>query len=63
MGLIGSSRCDLCHGTGDLKIKEMDQTALFEWIEGYMDEDTSDEWLINQLNKLIKERAKLKRKK
>ena len=58
MGMISASRCDVCAGTGVMDISGMDHVALFEWIEGYMDDETSDEWLIKQLKKLIQERRK-----
>lgn len=56
--MITSSRCDVCHGSGLFIIDNMDHIALFELLEGYLDKETSSEWLIKQLEKLIKERKK-----
>lgn len=58
MGMISASRCDACQGTGEVVISGMDHVALYEWIEGYMDPDTPDEWLIKQLKVLMRERRK-----
>ena len=60
MGMISASRCDACQGTGEVVLSGMDNVALFEWLEGYFDEETSEEWLLKQLKVLIRERRKRK---
>jgi hypothetical protein len=53
MGLISASLCNNCNGTGMFALDSDDHVALYEWMEGYLDDNTSDEWLINQLQILI----------
>ncbi len=56
MGMISAARCNACHGTGEVITIHMDEAVLYEWIEGYLDKDTPDEWLIKIFKKLMKER-------
>lgn len=56
MGYMASSRCNVCAGCGLIKIQDLHAEALYEWVEGYFDEDTDNEWLEKQLKTLIKKR-------
>jgi serine/threonine protein phosphatase PrpC len=58
MGFVTSVCCNVCRGKGIIEVSDMYSEALHEWLEGYFDEDTDDEWLERQLKKLIKERKK-----
>lgn len=57
MGVMSSSRCRVCRGCGFLEL-DGQQTTLYEWIEGYLDPDTDDEWLEDQLRRLMEVREK-----
>ena len=59
MGYISSVCCNMCNGKGEISITDMHSEALHEWLEGYFDKDTDNEWLERQLKKLITERNKL----
>jgi len=56
MGLTSSVRCRLCSGKGHLELKDVADALLYEWLEGYHDEETEDAWLEEQLKKLLKAR-------
>lgn len=60
MGMIGSSRCNACKGTGKITIDDDDDQLLFEWLEGFFDSDTDEEWLIKQMKRMIEYRRKKK---
>jgi len=60
MGMIASSRCNACHGSGKIEIDDADEEILFEFIEGLLDEDTDQQWVEKQLKKLM-ERKKTKK--
>ena len=62
MGVMTSSRCRVCKGKGHLDL-DGQQTALYEWIEGYLDPETDDEWLEDQLRRLMERREELVGKK
>lgn len=62
MGALSSSRCRVCCGVGSLDL-DGQQTALYEWIEGFLDPDTDDEWLEDQLRRLMKRREDILGKK
>ena len=61
MGAIASCRCRVCQGTGYLDL-DSEQTALYEWIEGFLDPETDDEWLEKQLRRLMEMRDKNRKK-
>lgn len=52
----------MCLGKGYLKF-DTQQTALYEWIEGYLDPDIDEEWLEDQLRRLMERRADILGKK
>jgi len=52
----------VCCGVGSLDL-DGQQTALYEWIEGFLDPDTDDEWLEDQLRRLMKRREDILGKK
>lgn len=56
MGVMSASRCRLCRGKGHLEL-DGQHTLLYEWIEGYLDPDTDDEWLEDQLRRLMEMRS------
>lgn len=56
MGFTSSVRCRLCGGTGQLVLSELADTLLYEWLEGYQDEHTDDDWLEEQLQRLMRVR-------
>ena len=58
MGVIASCRCRVCGGSGYLQLDDAHE-ALYEWLEGYLDPDTDDEWLEDQLRRLMERRAKI----
>jgi hypothetical protein len=58
MGFMSVSRCCVCHGNGAIPLSTLPEVVLYEWMEGYLDEDTDDEWLEIHLKRLIKIRAK-----
>ena len=58
MGYLSSVRCRLCGGTGKLDLKELPHILLYEWIEGYSNDEESDEWLEEHLRRLINVRKK-----
>ena len=58
MGQISASRCRVCQGKGNFGLDTLPEVTLYEWMEGYLDEDTDDEWLVNQLGRLIEIRRK-----
>ena len=62
MGLIASSKCNVCSGTGNVELND-GQTLLYEWCEGYFDEETELDWLERQLKKLMKVRKEELKKK
>lgn len=62
MGVIASSRCRVCKGSGYLEL-DGQHTALYDWLEGYLDPDTDDEWLEDQLRRLMEQREKFLSKK
>ena len=62
MGVIASCRCHACGGTGYLEL-DGQQTALYDWLEGYLDPDTDEEWLEDQLRRLMEQREKFLAKK
>lgn len=53
MGCFSSVRCRMCSGTGKLELELLPQVLLFEWIEGYEDDETPNSWLESQLRRLI----------
>ncbi len=53
MGEICASRCRVCGGSGEIGLNTLPEVLLYEWMEGYADLDTDDEWLEGQLRKLI----------
>jgi RecJ-like exonuclease len=58
MGLFSSARCRVCGGTGTIALTSIPEAMLYEWMEGYMDEDTDDQWLEDQLKRLMEVRKK-----
>ena len=52
MGVTCPIRCRVCRGTGHLELED-DHTALYEWLEGYLDPETDEEWLEDQLNRRL----------
>lgn len=58
MGMIASSRCNACSGTGTIDIDDGDEESLFEWLEGFLDEDTDEQWLEEQMKRMIENRKK-----
>jgi len=60
MGFMSAQRCNMCTN-GLILLSENDETLLFEWIEGYLDPDTDNEWLEEQLKRLIKQRKNKKK--
>lgn len=58
--MIASSRCNACSGTGKMEIDDADQESIFEWLEGFFDEDTDEQWLEEQMKRMIKQRKKKK---
>lgn len=50
----------MCGGSGQLELSELPRILLYEWIEGYDDDETDDEWLQEQLERLIRVRKKVK---
>lgn len=58
MGVMSPCRCRVCGGSGWLEL-DGQQTALYEWIEGYLDPDTDEEWLEDQLRRLMERREEL----
>lgn len=62
MGVMSSVRCSVCGGTGYLML-DGQHSALYEWVEGYLDEDTSEEWLEDQLRRLLEVREEFLGKK
>jgi len=62
MGVVSACRCRVCGGAGHIKLDQQ-HTALYEWVEGYLDEDTSEEWLEDQLRRLLEVREEFLGKK
>jgi hypothetical protein len=62
MGVIASCRCRSCSGTGYLDL-DSQQEALYEWVEGFLDPDTDEKWLKDQLERLMKARDQFLSKK
>jgi len=58
MGEVSSNRCRVCRGTGCFEL-DGQQTALYEWLEGYLDSDTDEEWLEDQLRRLMEIRERI----
>lgn len=58
MGHLATCRCRYCSGKGRIEIEKLPEVILWEWCEGYIDDDTSDEWLEDTLKKLIAVRKK-----
>jgi len=62
MGHISCQRCNLCCGTGKID-KNSDPSAMaaivYEFVEGYLDTGTSNEWMEQQYKKLMKYRKQL----
>lgn len=58
MGLFSSSRCRVCLGIGHIALNTLPEVMLYEWMEGFMDEDTDDMWLEDQLKRLMDTRKK-----
>ena len=56
MGVIASCRCRVCGGSGYLLLDDQHE-ALYSWLEGYLDPETDDEWLEDQLRRLLEIRA------
>jgi len=57
MGQISVCRCRVCSGNGTIGLSTLPEVVLYEWMEGYMDADTDDEWLEANLKKLLKVRS------
>lgn len=55
MGMIVTSRCRVCSGTGYIELDDQHE-ALYEWLEGYLDPETEEEWLEDQLRRLMERR-------
>jgi len=55
MGFLSSCRCRTCGGTGYIELDDS-REALYEWLEGYLDPDTSEEWLEDQIRRLMERR-------
>lgn len=53
MGFMSANLCSMCQGTGKVVITDLNAAVLFEWIEGYFDDETPDEWLETVMQKLI----------
>ena len=51
-------RCPVCTGLGKLDLKKLPEMVLYEWIKGYMDTATDDEWLAKCLERLLVLRKK-----
>ena len=62
MGVVTSQRCRVCSGSGFLEL-DGQQTALYEWVEGFLDPDTEEEWLEDQLRRLMERRQEIVGKK
>lgn len=62
MGVMTANRCRVCRGRGFLDL-DGQHTALYDWLEGYLDPETDDEWLEDQLRRLMEQREKLLGKK
>jgi len=62
-GFIAASRCVKCSGEGSINIEGNSSELLYEFLEGYTDEDTDEVWLIQQLKRLIRARQSEKNKK
>lgn len=58
MGVTVPSRCRVCGGTGSLSLNNT-QEALYDWLEGYLDPTTSEEWLEDQLRRLMEIRGRV----
>ena len=58
MGVTCPIRCRVCRGTGHLELED-DHTALYEWLEGYLDPETDEEWLEDQLRRLMERREEV----
>jgi len=58
MGFTSVCRCRVCQGQGNIGLKTLPEVMLYEWMEGYLDDDTDDAWLEDHLKKLIKIRKK-----
>ena len=56
MGAIASCRCRVCGGLGHLLLDDKHE-ALYSWLEGYLDPETDDRWLEEQLRRLLEVRA------
>jgi hypothetical protein len=52
---MSPSRCRVCRGIGHLELDDQHE-ALYEWLEGYLDPDVEDEWLEDQLRRLMERR-------
>ena len=49
---MSASRCRVCGGKGEVALDD-DEAALQEWIEGYLDPETDDKWLEQQMRRLL----------
>ena len=63
MGHLSTSRCRYCGGSGKIELTKLPEVLLWEWCEGYIDEDTDDKWLEDTLQKLIRVRKKARENK
>jgi hypothetical protein len=52
----------VCRGSGYLEL-DGQHTALYDWLEGYLDPDTDEEWLEDQLRRLMECRQEFLKKK
>ena len=62
MGEISAARCRVCGGHGIISLHTLPEVLLYEWMEGYADMDTDDEWLEQHLKKLLSVRKKIRNK-
>lgn len=61
-GYVTSSRCNLCSGSGELILERLPEMVLLDWMKGYEDPSISNEWLEEQLRRLIRVRKSEKDK-
>ena len=58
IGVLAPLRCPVCSGKGELNLEQLPEMVLYEWIKGYMDTETDDEWLQSGMVQLIRLRKK-----
>lgn len=62
MGVIASCRCRVCGGVGHIEL-DGKKTALYDWLDGFLDPEIDEDVLEDQLRRILKHRSEFLTKK